>query len=117
MIRSSLFREVGGFDEKFFMYFEDSDLCLRAAKRGYTTHWLSECTLVHHKGKSYDASESRIPLEYRKSQLHYYGKNKSAAERIVLKIYLFIKFSIQLISGTSRDTARKVLKLIITAQD
>ena len=35
IIRKNIFSELGGFDEKYFMYYEDADLCLRAAKKGY----------------------------------------------------------------------------------
>ncbi|MCL2884127.1 MAG: glycosyltransferase family 2 protein [Oscillospiraceae bacterium] len=36
MIRTDALKELGGFDERFFMYFEDADLTLRAAKLGHT---------------------------------------------------------------------------------
>ena len=34
MVRSSVFRKIGGFDENFFMYFEDNDLCKRVVESG-----------------------------------------------------------------------------------
>ena len=37
MIRADVFRGLGGFDERFFMYWEDSDLCLRALRSGWAT--------------------------------------------------------------------------------
>lgn len=37
LIRAEVFRKIGGFDEKLFMYYEDSDLCLRIQQAGYRT--------------------------------------------------------------------------------
>ncbi len=35
LVEIARFKEIGGFDEQFFMYFEDNDLCLRYEKAGY----------------------------------------------------------------------------------
>lgn len=52
LIRSSLFRELGGFDESFFMYAEDIDLSIRVKKAGYSCYYFPQVTITHAKGKS-----------------------------------------------------------------
>jgi GT2 family glycosyltransferase len=91
MIRRSLFEKIGGFDENFFMYFEDSDLCFRAKKAGFSIYWFSDACLIHHKGKSYTSENKKVSEEYRKSQLHYYKIHRSWCEKEILKLYLIIK--------------------------
>ena len=54
--RRELFLELGGFDERYFMYGEDVDLCLRAAKRGRVTYYTPEAAVRHESGQ---ASRSR----------------------------------------------------------
>jgi GT2 family glycosyltransferase len=49
LIRRELFAELGGFDERFFVYLEDLDLSLRAAERGWRTMYLAEAQ-AYHKG-------------------------------------------------------------------
>jgi GT2 family glycosyltransferase len=68
LIRKSLFRKLGGYDPKFFMYCEDLDLCLRARAIGARIGYVSDAQL-YHKVKdqsSYDA----IPLAR-----YYYARN------------------------------------------
>ena len=43
---------IGGFDEEFFMYGEDLDLCFRMKQFGFTTAYLPTTTIVHFKGES-----------------------------------------------------------------
>lgn len=53
MVRHSLIDNVGGaFDEAYFMYCEDFDLCYRIQKEGYKNIYYPEVTLIHYKGES-----------------------------------------------------------------
>lgn len=52
MIDRKLWDRLGGFDPDFFMYGEDADLCLRAAKEGATPIITPEATIVHYCGAS-----------------------------------------------------------------
>lgn len=46
-IRKNVFTEIGGFDERFFVYFEEVDLSLRCEKAGWKTRFLSEASATH----------------------------------------------------------------------
>ena len=50
MVRRSLFRELGGFDETFFMEWEDLDLCWRAWRRGWPSVYVPEARVRHRVG-------------------------------------------------------------------
>jgi N-acetylglucosaminyl-diphospho-decaprenol L-rhamnosyltransferase len=47
MFRSKMFRELGGFDERYFMYCEDVDICLRMQLAGYRLA-RADATVIHH---------------------------------------------------------------------
>ena len=47
MIRRDLFEKLGGFDENFFMYVEDMELCFRAKKEGFLTYFYPDIKLEH----------------------------------------------------------------------
>lgn len=49
-VRRSLFDQLGGFDERFFVYFEEVDFARRAAQAGYTSHFLREASAFHAGG-------------------------------------------------------------------
>ena len=59
MIRSELFEQLGGFDERFFMYMEDTDLSLRVSKQGYINVFVPEAGGVHLLGEGSTISQFR----------------------------------------------------------
>jgi GT2 family glycosyltransferase len=52
MLDRHAFEEVGGFDERYFMYSEDVDLCLRIARMGWHNYCVSTAMVTHHGGRS-----------------------------------------------------------------
>ncbi len=90
MIRRKLFEDIRGFDEKYFMYFEDSDLCKRIKNLGYKICYYPGTTVVHQTNATVKGIET-INFEYRKSQLYYYKKHLSLISRMLLLTYLFLK--------------------------
>lgn len=52
MMRRSVFTELGGYDEKFSLVFNDVDFCLRAIKKGYRNLYNPFAVLKHLEGKS-----------------------------------------------------------------
>jgi GT2 family glycosyltransferase len=52
MTRRSLFERLGGFDEGFFLYWEDADYCRRALALGFTCAYLPQVTVRHAGGRS-----------------------------------------------------------------
>jgi GT2 family glycosyltransferase len=91
-VRKKLFDELGGFDESFFMYFEESDLCRRAKNLGWRILYTPEASVIHIRGHSVNKMSDRMALEYRKSQLYYYQKHRPLWEQILLRFYLLLKF-------------------------
>ena len=52
LLKKSIYIEIGGFDESFFMYFEDDDFCYRIARLGYQNYYAPTTTCIHFKGES-----------------------------------------------------------------
>ena len=51
-LRRTAFDELGGFDEAYFLYYEEIDLCRRAADLGLKTHFAPVATVIHDGGAS-----------------------------------------------------------------
>ncbi|HOW99922.1 MAG TPA: glycosyltransferase, partial [Deltaproteobacteria bacterium] len=51
-IRSRLFRRIGGFEERYGMYFEDTDLCFKVRRAGRRVFYEPASVVIHHEGKS-----------------------------------------------------------------
>lgn len=77
LIRASAFAEVGGFDTRFFMYFEDVDLCLRFEAAGWRLDQ-EPAAVVHHRGGF--ARSSNVDEIYRPSQLRFYRLHRPSWE-------------------------------------
>ncbi len=76
MMRQSVLDEIGLFDERFFLYFEETDLSLRAARAGYPSDFVMESHVVHIGGASTGMKEwQRIPQFWLDSRWYYFAKN------------------------------------------
>lgn len=100
LVRKAAFEAVGGFDENFFLYFEDVDLCRRLRQAGWRLEVAMEAQAFHVKGGS-DLAE-RAELEYRRSQLAYYRLHRPGWENRFLRFKLHRKF-LRLANATIRD--------------
>jgi GT2 family glycosyltransferase len=90
-IRRGLFEVLAGFDETFFMYFEESDLCRRAQTKGWKVVYAPSVSLIHLGGYSVSKTSDKLRLDYRRSQLYYYQKHRPVWEQVTLRIYLAMK--------------------------
>lgn len=72
-MKREVFEKVGGFDEDFFMYFEDENLCRRIKKLGYEVLYCPEFSILHLCGKS-RSSILKQKMQFFKSMLVYAGK-------------------------------------------
>lgn len=50
LVRKNEFKKIKGFDEKFFLYREETDLCLRYLKNGFKIRYIPNVTIRHHMG-------------------------------------------------------------------
>ncbi|EEW26719.1 glycosyltransferase family 2 protein [Rhodobacter ferrooxidans] len=76
MMRQSVLDQIGLFDETFFLYFEETDLCLRAARAGWPTDFVVESRVTHIGSASTGMkSWTRIPGFWLDSRRHYFTKN------------------------------------------
>lgn len=79
MMRQSVLDQIGIFDETFFLYFEETDLCRRAALAGWPTDYVVESRVVHIGSVSTGMKKwQRIPGFWLDSRLHYFTKNHGA---------------------------------------
>jgi len=92
--RRQVWEELNGFDEKFFMYFEDVDFCFRAKKAGWKVYHLPESKIFHLRGKSQPAKSRKKAKIYYQSQDYYFQKNKS---QLYLWLVKFVRWPYQIL--------------------
>jgi N-acetylglucosaminyl-diphospho-decaprenol L-rhamnosyltransferase len=76
LLRREAFEQVGGFDEQFFMYGEDADLCARLRDAGWGVQVCGEARFVHVGGGSSGAEGERMAIELLRSWLRLIAKRK-----------------------------------------
>jgi N-acetylglucosaminyl-diphospho-decaprenol L-rhamnosyltransferase len=79
LLRREAFDAVGGFDERFFMYGEDADLCARLRDAGWTIRVCPDATFVHVGGGSTGADGGRLRIELLRSWLRLIAKRDGVA--------------------------------------
>ena len=93
LIRKKVFNKVGGFDEDYFLFYEDADICLRMKKAGYKIIFYPFSKILHLKGENINEQFIKTTYLYSKqSQLIYYKKHNRLINRFLLRTYLMVKF-------------------------
>nr|MBA3302764.1 glycosyltransferase family 2 protein [Acidimicrobiia bacterium] len=86
VIRRRAWDEVGGFDEGYFMYMEDVDLCWRLHRAGWRVGYEPAATVVHAIGRSTDQTPYRMIAAHHRSLLRYASRTTTGARRALLPL-------------------------------
>jgi N-acetylglucosaminyl-diphospho-decaprenol L-rhamnosyltransferase len=88
MTRRAALEGVGGFDERFFLYEEDADLCRRMRAAGWRIVFTPAAEVRHALGRSMAEAPLRSRLEYHRSHLLYYHKHNGPVALAALRLLL-----------------------------
>ena len=84
MIKRDVFLQCGGFDERFFMYFEEADLLLRLRKAGFKNVYYPEASVVHLGGGSSRKVFDRCYRQLYLSRLVFFRKHHGILKTALL---------------------------------
>jgi GT2 family glycosyltransferase len=109
LVRRAALDEVGVFDEGFFIYSEETDLCRRLRGAGWRTQFFPSVTVVHHESQfSVGIPERRINEMWR-SRHRYWGKHHSAAGARAAALLTGAQYALRgLIRARDRDFAGRM---------
>ncbi|HDR04608.1 MAG TPA: glycosyltransferase [Candidatus Marinimicrobia bacterium] len=94
--RTSLMQALGGFDEAFFMYGEDLDLCYRVKKAGYEIWYVAETSIIHYKGESSRFAPFDSIVAFYKAMDIFVGKHFSQSYSLIFTILLRLGIALHL---------------------
>jgi N-acetylglucosaminyl-diphospho-decaprenol L-rhamnosyltransferase len=95
LVRRQLFELNQGFDERFFVYFEEVDFSLRARQKGFSSYYLADTLLYHAGGGSSENVRAKRLFYSLRSRIQYGFKNFSFPEAVGL---LILTLTIELIA-------------------
>jgi GT2 family glycosyltransferase len=85
IMSKQLFLQIGGFDEKFFLYYEDVDLCKRIRKQGKKIKISSEMVIIHFGGGSH-IDKNKQKAAYFLSQDYYFKKHFGLSALMIVRL-------------------------------
>lgn len=96
MVRRSALEKVGPYDENFFLFFEETDLCLRLKKAGYKIFVIQEAKVIHYGGTGLAHYTAHKIVNYHKSLFYFAQKYFTRRQRWTLRIIILVRTGIRL---------------------
>lgn len=99
LIRPQVLAAIGGFDERYFLYFEETDFCYRALQAGFPTWYVPESRVMHIAGQSTKVTERqvaprRLPAYWFESRRRYFRVTFGLAHAILIDIIALLAYSL-----------------------
>jgi GT2 family glycosyltransferase len=104
LIRKNVFECCGGFDKRFFVYFEEVDLSLRAKQLGYSSYIISEVSAFHKGGGSSNQVKADRLFYSLRSRIHYAKKHYSRMEFVALVFLTWLELPLRFIQGVMKGS-------------
>jgi GT2 family glycosyltransferase len=99
LIRPAVLESIGGMDENYFLYFEETDFCYRAKKAGFATWYVPASRVMHIMGQSTTVTDlssgpKRLPSYWFESRRRYFAMTYGIGRAIGIDITAFFANSI-----------------------
>jgi len=99
ILRVAAVSSVGFFDEDYFFFLEETDLCFRLRQNGWKVFFLPHARFIHHQGRSVAQAKARARVEYQRSLILFFEKNYGPARAKVVKVHGYLKAWINLLGA------------------
>ncbi len=108
LVRRVVFEELGGFDERFFVYMEDVDFSLRAMQAGWSTWYLADAVAFHKGGGTSERVKAARLFYSLRSRMLYAMKHFSKGQAVtVVLLTLFIEPFTRLVRAAWRGSGQE----------
>ncbi len=110
LTKRNIVERVGLFDEDFFLYFEDIDLCFRIRQEKGRLFYIPEAEVFHKGGAITSERKLQSRYFYRKSQIYFYRKHNSILSLNLLRLYLLVCFCLLFLGRSFRGQRDKSMR-------
>lgn len=91
LIRPAVLSSIGGLDENYFLYFEETDFCYRAKRAGFATWYVPESRVMHIRGQSTSVTDetkgpNRLPSYWFNSRRRYFAMTYGIGPAVAIDI-------------------------------
>lgn len=102
LARRAALSSLGGFDERYFMYLEDTDLCWRARRAGYDVLYVPGATVAHSQGLSTARRPYRMLAAHHRSAFRFAARTTTGWRRSALPVVALV-LGLRLVAVTLRQ--------------
>jgi hypothetical protein len=99
LIRKFVWDTLGGLDERFFFFFEETDFCRQARRKGFRVVHLPEVRVWHGQGQTAKQVSVGARIEYWRSRYLYFAKNHRELSRVILAVGLWLRLLVDLFAA------------------
>lgn len=90
LVRRTVFAALGGFDERFVLYLEDLDFCIRAREAGWRTRYVAGGRAYHRSGWHHGPGRGHRVLQAWRSQIAYAAKHLGSWQARTLRVATYV---------------------------
>jgi GT2 family glycosyltransferase len=118
VLKRELYIEIGGFDERYFMYGEDVDLSYMALLKGKNNFYFHDTTVIHYKGES-TVKDGTYMIRFQKAMHFFYKKhfNGSVFFDVFMKVGIVLISIIKMFQGKQKPKTLPDSYCLFTSSD
>jgi hypothetical protein len=117
LVSKKVFEKIGIFDERYFLYFEDADFCVRARRAGFKLAVAPDAVVYHNPSSSTSKLGAALLLRYHYRNAHLFNmKNAPFKVRILLpfwSIWIIMKQAIKILLRRNIQTSKAILSGVL----
>jgi GT2 family glycosyltransferase len=117
LIKSEVFKKIGLFDENYFLYVEDTDLCYRTTKAGYKLLVTSDTKIYHKVSQATKKSSEILPLYYTTRNRLYFAKKNFGYFFYISFAYIYFTMKIKTLGWLSKSDKPKINAVKLAFED
>lgn len=102
IVRRAVLQAVGGFDPRFFMYFEETDWCRRVREAGWDVGYFPGAHALHHESQSADQDLIARALNFHRSRHMFVAKERGRLVAILLRAVIGILFAVYTVQQAAK---------------
>lgn len=95
LVRREALQQTGGFDEGFFLFSEEEDLCYRVLQNGWAIYYFPQTQIIHLGGQSAPKTDPRAVTYANESKVRFFRKHHGTAAQLLFRIIWFVALIIR----------------------
>lgn len=97
VVRREVLDQVGLMDERFFIYYEETDWCYRTKQQGWKIYFTPDAEIVHYGEQTTSRQSARMTLIHRQSQLKYFQKHHGEVTAFLVRLLSILETGLRVV--------------------